>query len=96
VRKWGLLLGGLLVWAAQFFLLYGIVSIFPGTMLARILAIAVTIAALAACGWIIFYAWKIMHSAPDEVDRWIARSGFAVALISLVSIIWQGLPAVLN
>jgi hypothetical protein len=96
VRKWGLLLGGLLVWTAQFFLLYGIVSIFPGTMLARILAIAVTIAALAACAWIILFAWKLIHSTHDEVDRWIARTGFAVALISLVSILWQGLPAILN
>jgi hypothetical protein len=96
VRKWGLLLGGLLIWTAQFFLLYGIVSVFPGTTLARLLAIAVTIAALAACVWIIFFAWKVVHSAADEVDRWIGRTGLAVALISLVSILWQGLPAVLN
>jgi hypothetical protein len=96
MRKWGLLLGGLLVWTAQFFLLYGIVSIFPGTILARILSIVATIAAIAAVAWLIWYAWKSIQSSPDEVDGWIARTGFAVALLSLVSVIWQGLPAVLN
>jgi hypothetical protein len=96
MRKWGLLLGGLLVWTAQFFLLYGIVSIFPGTMLARVLAIAVTIPAIAACAWLIWFTWKVIDTAPDEVDRWIARTGFGVALLALVAVIWQGLPAVLN
>jgi hypothetical protein len=96
MRKWGLLLGGLLVWTADFFLLYGIVSIFPGTVLARVLALVVTAAALAANAWIIRFAWKLIHSAPDEVDRWIARTGFGVALVSFVSVLWQGLPAIVN
>jgi hypothetical protein len=96
VRKWGLLLGGMLVWAADFFLLYAIASIFPGTILSRVLALVVTLAALAANAWIIRFAWKLIHFAPDEVDRWIARTGFGVALVSFVSVLWQGLPAVLN
>jgi hypothetical protein len=96
MRKWGLLLGGMLVWTAHFFLLYGIVSIFPGTILARILSIAFTIPAIAACVWLIWHAMKVINSASDEVDRWIARTGFGVALLSLVSVIWQGLPAILN
>jgi hypothetical protein len=95
VRKWGLLLGGLLVWTVDFFLLYAIASLFPGEEVARLLALLVTVAALAANAWIMWIAWAITHSA-DEVDRWAARVGLGGGAISFVSVLWQGFPAVLS
>ncbi|HUG46619.1 MAG TPA: hypothetical protein VMK31_08955 [Sphingomicrobium sp.] len=94
--KWGLLLGGLIVWAVDFFALYAIASILPGTsFVARALAIVVTLAALAADAWLIRFAWKAAGSAGDEVDGWIARTGLAGAALSFVSVLWQGFPAIL-
>ena len=94
MRAWVLLLGGMLVWAADFFLLYGIASILLTSPAARIAALAVTAAAVAANLWLINRSWKLHRAPGDEYDRWLARMALLLAAISLLSVIWQGFPAV--
>lgn len=93
--RWVLLLGGLLVWAAHFFLLYAFASLFPGTRLARILTFVATIPALAAVSWLLWTAAARTASGQDELDRWILNVGAVGAAISLVAIVWQALPALI-
>ena len=95
MRRWSLLLGGLLVWAAHFFTLYAIASIFPGTQTARILAIAVTGLALAASIAIISSALAARRRDEDALDAWIADVGLVGGALSFVSVLWQGAPAVM-
>jgi hypothetical protein len=96
VRAWALLLGGLLVWAAHFFLLYGIASVFPGQALAEILSLVATIPAVAADAALL---WLALVRKPerfaDEFGRWQLGLAAAGALLSLVAVIWQTLPAVI-
>ena len=95
MRHWGILFGGLLVWAADFFLLYGIASIFLTTPLARVLTVVVTLAALGADAWLMLLSWK-RYSAPEsDYDRWIAWIGLLGASISAVAVVWQAFPAAL-
>ena len=96
MRTWALLLGGLLVWAADFFLLYGIASIFLTTPIARILSVLVTLAALAADAWLIWLSWRRYRSPADEYDRWIGWIALLGASISAVAVFWQGFPAILS
>ena len=95
MRSWGLLFGGLLVWAADFFLLYGIASIFLTTPIARILSMVVTLGALAADTWLILLGWKHYSSPADNYERWIGWIALLGAAISAVAVLWQGLPAIL-
>ena len=95
MAKWTLLLGGLTVWAAHFFLLYGIVSVFPGSELARILTLVVTVPALAANAVLLWLsAAKRLVGGPDELDRWVLNVAAAGAILSFVAVLWQALPAV--
>ena len=94
MRAWVLLLGGMLVWAADFFLLYGVASILLTSPAAWIAALAVTAAAVAANLWLINRSWKLYRAPGDEYDRWLARMALLLAAISLLSVIWQGFPAI--
>ena len=93
MRKWALLLGGLVVWAAHFFLAYAFASIFPGSDLARWLALAATAAGLAGNAMIVWLA-LLQRRSSDELERWEARVGAAGAMLSFVAVAWQGLPAI--
>ena len=94
MRKWPLLLGGLVIWAAHFFLLYAFASLFPATDLARWLTLAVTGVALAANAVLISSAVAVSRKG-DDLDRWVGRVGFAEALLSLIAVFWQGFPALI-
>ena len=86
------MLGGLMVWAAHFFVLYGIASLLPGWPEARWLVLAATLPAVAADGLLL---WKTMGEANqlDSLDRWISQLGATGAAISLIAVIWQCAPA---
>lgn len=88
------MLGGLIVWAAHFFLLYAFASIFPGTQLARRLTVLATAIALAGDLLIIRHAAAAgREGGGDSFDRWTRRFARAGALLSLIAVLWQGLPA---
>ncbi|MFN3387782.1 MAG: hypothetical protein ACK40O_02550 [Allosphingosinicella sp.] len=95
MRRWALLLGGMLVWTVHFFTLYAIASIFPGTMLARVLTGIVTLLCLAAAGWLLRGALRAGRAAGDEFTGWKHRIAALIAGIALVAILWQGFPALL-
>ena len=94
MSKWVLLLGGLTIWAAHFFLLYGFASVFPGTQTARMLTWIATVPALAANAFLLWTAAaRTLFAADDELDRWVLNVAAAGALLSLVAVLWQALPA---
>ncbi|HEX6217995.1 MAG TPA: hypothetical protein VFZ35_01825 [Sphingomicrobium sp.] len=96
MRSWLQLLGGLLIWAAHFFLLYAFASIWPGSQIARWLTLAVTAGALAADGAIIWLAAKALEGGDDDqLAQWMWRFAFAGALLSSAAVVWQGLPALM-
>lgn len=95
MRTWAFLLGGLIVWAAHFFLLYGIASVFPGTSLARWLTLVATIPALAADGILLWLAAALrLRGNSDELRNWMIDLGAVGAALSLVAVIWQALPSI--
>jgi hypothetical protein len=91
MRTWTLLLGGLVVWAAHFFLLYGIASLLPGQSAADWLVLAATVP---ADGLVLRLAFASMRTG-DALDSWAARAGAAGAAISLAAVVWQAAPAML-
>lgn len=96
MRAWAFILGGLIVWTVQFFSLYAVASIFPGLTIARVLAIALTLAAIVANIRLLRRATRILQAhGPEEVTRWKAIMAALTAATSLVAVLWQGIPAVL-
>lgn len=95
--KWVLLLGGLLVWTAHFFLLYAFASLFPGSATARLLTGVATAAGLAANGLLL---WRLAGASllkeSDDLDRWMRDLAATGAILSLVAVAWQGLPALIG
>lgn len=95
MRHWALILGGLTIWAAHFFLLYAIASLWPGQPLANLLAIVATLPALAACGLILWKALRLRRTAADDFQRWMMTLAAFGAALSLLAVTWQGLPALM-
>ena len=96
MAKWLFALGGLLVWAAHFFLLYAFSSIFPGSGLARVLSLVATIPALAADAILLVLATKKQLSGGDsEIQQWMNGLAGLSAAGSFVAVVWMALPAVL-
>lgn len=95
MRVWAFMLGGILVWAADFFLLYAIASIFLTTPIARALALAISAAALAADVWLLWTAWMQLGSPQAPYRRWMARLALLTAAISTVGVIWLAFPPLL-
>lgn len=94
--KWSLLLGGLTIWAAHFFLLYGFASIFPGSQTARILTLVATVPALAANAFLLWTAAAgTLVGETDELDKWVLNVAAVGAGLSFIAVLWQALPAVI-
>lgn len=93
--RWTLALGGLLVWTAHFFLSYGAASIFPGSPVAIVLAILVTLAALVAGAALLWLSIVRTRRGADQFERWLGWLGAGTASLALIAVLWQGLPALL-
>ena len=97
MRTWLLLLGGMIVWTVHFFVLYGLGSVFESTMPARVGTALITIACLGADVWLLrLCVLTARRNDVETVVGWPARLGAPLALLSLVSVAWQGLPALLS
>ena len=96
MRAWLLLLGGLIVWAIQFFALYILASVFGSSPAARIGTALVTLPCLAATLWLVVHATRALRTASDRLDRWMASVAAAGAALAMVAILWQGLPALIG
>ncbi|MDF2493859.1 hypothetical protein [Sphingomonas sp.] len=95
MRAWAWMLGGMIVWAVHFFAVYIVASVFLTTNTARILTVVMTLACLAADGWLIARLRGVGSSGDDPFRdwmRWIALTG---AGLSMIAVLWQGLPALI-
>jgi hypothetical protein len=88
MSSWLMLTGGLLVWAAHFFGVYAIVSIFPSSTTSYWLAAIWTLPCLAADIWLLLYLWRLRRAGSD----WTCFIGLTAASFSIVAILWQALP----
>lgn len=88
------MLGGLLVWAAHFFALYVLASVFESSMIARVGTGIATLAAVAANVGLLIAARRA--EAPDAFWRWMISLGMLGVGLSLVAVLWQGLPALIG
>ena len=91
---WRIMLGGLLVWAAHFFTLYVLASVFGSSTAARLGTAAATIVAVAADVAILRAAWRSPNG--DPFGRWTASLGALGASLSFVAVLWQALPALIG
>lgn len=94
MKAWIFFLGGLIVWAAHFFEVYIIGSLFPGTELARWLVLALTLLGVGIASLLLLLISRRREAQRDTLDRWssaLAGSGYALAIIAIA---YQGLPAI--
>ena len=101
----GLLLGGMIVWAACFAAAYGMAAYVCARGLGgeTVLGIAllpfalgvITLAALAATGLVALAAYRRPTTTDPEPRRFLRSTALLVALLALVGILWNGLPALL-
>lgn len=91
---WRIMLGGLLVWAAHFLAIYILASVFESSTIARIGTGIATLAAVAANIGLVVVARRA--EMPDAFARWMVSLGMLGVGLSLVAVLWQGLPALIG
>lgn len=95
--RWRLLLGGPLIWAFHFGVIYAATSaseVIPSftVAVARAAVLIVTALCLIACAWVLRSALRGPHSeALTAFWRTVAATGSVLAIIAIA---WQTLPAV--
>lgn len=94
MRDWLLLLAGLLLWAAHFFLLYGIGEFAGSGTGARLAVGLATLGALAAAGLLLRRTAR--RGAADPFGNWRRHLSRGGLLLGGLAIIWQALPALLS
>ncbi len=99
---------GLIAWAAQFTVIYGVAAVacargYGGVVLLGIglvpfTVLAATVLALAATGLAMAVAARDrrgMDERTDPTDRFLNTTALLVGGLSLVTILWHGLPALI-
>lgn len=94
MRAWLIMFGGMAVWTVHFFSLYILASVFGSGWAARLPTLVLTLVALAVNVWLMVLARRRLDAAgTDRPARWMATMAGLAALLSLVAVLWQGLPA---
>ena len=99
---------GLIAWAAQFTVIYGVASVVCargyagvslfGIGLVPLTILAATVLALAVTGLVVMKAGrdrKGMDERTHPTDRFLNTTTLLVGGLSLVTILWHGLPALI-
>jgi hypothetical protein len=89
VKSWLILLGGFIVWTVHFFGLYLIAEFAPSATL----VIALTILCIIADLWLL--RWLRAMACSEAFAQWRRSVGMAGAVLSLLAVLWQGLPVML-
>jgi hypothetical protein len=102
------MMAGLIAWAVQFTVIYGVTSVacargyadlaVLGVGLVPFAILVTTAAALAATGWVFAAALarhRRMTDSAHPTDRFLAYSTLLISGLSLVTIAWHGLPALI-
>lgn len=96
MREWRHLLGGMLLWTAHFFAVYGIASLLPGTRLAAILVLFATGFALAIAGYLLAVTVREHRTEEDSLKRWSSKGSAVLYALAGLAVLYQGLPALLD
>jgi hypothetical protein len=97
---------GMIAWAAQLTIIYGVTSVacergYGGTSWFDIVPLTImvtTLLALSATGFVLFravQAQRYMGGETDPTDRFLNETTLVVSGLSLVAILWQGLPVLI-
>lgn len=89
MKSWLILLGGLIVWAIHFFGLYAIAEIAPRTWLVALLKLA----CLSADIWLLLRIRRMVGGEPFAA--WRRSVAFGGAMLSVLAVTWQALPALI-
>ena len=92
---WRDLLGGLLLWTAHFFVVYGIASILPGTGAAAVLVVLITAVTLAITAYLLMKELRVKRASDDDLQRWSANLALLGYALAIIAIAYQGLFAAL-
>ena len=96
MRAWVYMLSGLLFWAAHFFGVYIIASIFLTSTLSRVLVLALSILLLLADIVLIRHALKRWRRPTgNPLAHWVDQMALMTAALALIAICWQMSPALL-
>jgi len=90
VKSWLIVLGGLIVWAVHFFGVYALAEIAPD----RVLVLVLSAVCLLADAVLLRSGLRL--PTPDGFARWRRSSAITGALLSMVAVAWQSLPALLS
>ncbi len=96
MSEWRYLLGGMLLWSAHFFAVYGIASLLPGTRLAAILVLFATGFALAIAGYLLAATVREHRTEEDSLKRWSSKGSAVLYALAGLAVLYQGLPALLD
>lgn len=101
MRSWLFLLGGLIVWAVHFLGVYGLASLGAvigdaGDPWALASVVGLTLACAAVDGVLAAVALRRLRARMDPLDRFIAGGAAFAAGLSLLAVLWQGLPVLVE
>lgn len=101
MRAWAFMVGGLVIWSAHFVSVYGMASLaavggHPNAPMARLAVGGVTLACAAADCFLILAARRRARRSLEALDRFVASLGGLAAGVSLISVLWQGLPGLVD
>lgn len=71
MQTWAYLLGGLIVWAIQFFAVYAASSIFLTSTTTRVITALMTFACLTAAAAVATRGWAGQSRDADPSERWV-------------------------
>ncbi len=93
MRSWTILLGGLLVWAAHFFALYGIGEFAGASAVSRAVVLLLSAFALLANGLLARHLLPL--SRADDFACWNRQLALGGIALSALAVVWQTLPALI-
>jgi hypothetical protein len=102
MRRWLLMTGGLLIWAAHFMGVYAISSLGDVVQTAdapgwRMAALGFSAACAAAAGVLLAWVARKAKTTPAEgLAPFVVSVGFLGGLVALIGVIWQALPTVIG